>query len=507
MTMAAHHLNLAKRIELGLAAEPDDWGIFPPPNQPMATARALFDDLYTAANGAPLLAWWRGQFWHYRGTHWVAPMDIEATTGPIWEHLEKQVFLNGKDDNGDDKLVQWTPTPKRVSDVLTPLKIVALQKGENTPPFSTTGGDTPENIVSMANGLFDINNRKLKPHTPDHFTTWSLDFDYDPEAQCPKWKAFLADVFEHDADGAELLREFMGYLISGRTNLQKALMLIGATGAGKGVIATVIRALMGANNVATLTLDGIARNDAILAGCIGKPLGVMEDARDAHNAGKRAVERLLSLIADDPIGLDRKYKDAWFGPLGMRLLFVSNELPRFSDASGAILRRFEILRLEKSFVGREDPNLAKKLLTELPGIFVWSLEGLDQLDKNKGKFTRPKSAETLQETMRDLTRPLDEFFDWAEDNDKLEITGNPTDVMPAKDLNQVYRVWCDLEGRSRMNSETLAQKITAAYSNVQHRNSKLDDNGQWAADLPKRRVYIGVKPINTNNWSIAGNVA
>lgn len=496
-------MNLADRVDARLIEPPADWGVYPAPTQPMAVARHLVRDLYTNPENLPLLAYWKGQLWHYAGAEWHAPKDAIESKGDIWEHLEKQAYPAGT----DGEVKPWAPTPRRVSDILEPLKILTMQDYDATPPYATGTGTPAGNIISMANGLFNLDTRKLADHTPAIFNTWSLPFNYDPNAKCPRWAQFLDEVFEHDPEGADLLREFMGYLLSGRTDLQKSLMLIGASGAGKGVIATVIRALMGDGNTATITLDGLARNDSMLSGCIGKPLAVMEDARDTEHAGKRAVERLLSLIADDPMGIDPKYKDPWFGRLGTRLLFVSNELPRFKDASGAILRRFEIIRLEKSFTNNPDPNLAEKLLAELPGIFVWALEGLDQLDKQNGRFTTPSGAQGLVDTMNDLARPLDEFIDWAQEEQRFIVTGARTDYIEAKDLNHIYRQWCDSQGRARMNAATLANELPAAYPQVQHLNTRLSTSGEYDPNSPKRRLYTGIKLIDTDttdSWIIAG---
>ena len=52
---------------------------------------------------------------------------------------------------------------------------------------------------------------------------------------------------------------------------------------------------------------------------------------------------------------------------------------RFGDASGAIAGRFLVLTLRNSWLGREDPALTDALLTELPGILGWVLDGLDRL--------------------------------------------------------------------------------------------------------------------------------
>ena len=49
----------------------------------------------------------------------------------------------------------------------------------------------------------------------------------------------------------------------------------------------------------------------------------------------------------------------------VRFTILTNELPRLTDASGAIASRFVILKLTESFLGREDKELDVKLADEL----------------------------------------------------------------------------------------------------------------------------------------------
>jgi putative DNA primase/helicase len=87
------------------------------------------------------------------------------------------------------------------------------------------------------------------------------------------------------------------------------------------------------------------------------------------------VERLLSISGEDALTIDIKFRDPVTCKLTTRLMLLSNELPRLSDASGALAGRFIALRLTESFYGREDLDLTQKLLTELPGILLWAIEG------------------------------------------------------------------------------------------------------------------------------------
>src|SRR3546814_294729 len=104
------------------------------------------------------------------------------------------------------------------------------ETGRTERPEPNTGqGPTeyPTRHVAMAKGICDIGRREMREHTPRYFNTWSLPFDYDPTATWPQWITFLEDVFEGDPESIRTLRQFMGYFISGRYDLEKILALIG----------------------------------------------------------------------------------------------------------------------------------------------------------------------------------------------------------------------------------------------------------------------------------------
>ena len=229
-----------------------------------------------------------------------------------------------------------------------------------------------------------------------------------PDPPAPvHWLDFLDELWPDDPDAIEALAEFMGYVISGRLDLHKILLLIGPTRAGKGVIARVLKALVGRGNYAGPTLASLGTNFG-LSPLIGKPLAIVSDARLGGANVHQVVERLLSVSGEDMLTIDIKYKEPWTGTLPTRFLVISNELPRFGDASGAIAGRFLVLTLRQSWLGRENTALTDELLTELPGILSWVLDGLERLNA-QGRFTEPASSTDAIVALADLVSPTSAF--------------------------------------------------------------------------------------------------
>ncbi|MCK4377839.1 MAG: hypothetical protein KAW01_00760 [Deltaproteobacteria bacterium] len=59
--------------------------------------------------------------------------------------------------------------------------------------------------LTMGNGLYDLENYELIPHSPDIFTTNLLPYDYDPEATCPRWLQFLGEIIAQQTTSLEFI--------------------------------------------------------------------------------------------------------------------------------------------------------------------------------------------------------------------------------------------------------------------------------------------------------------
>lgn len=136
---------------------------------------------------------------------------------------------------------------------------------------------------------------------------------------------------------------------------------------------------------------------------------MIADARIGARTDKILVaERLLSISGEDTIDVARKNRISWSGKLSARILCLSNELPALPDPSGALASRFVAFWMPNSFYGREDQRLTNKLLTELPGILNWALDGLNQLRTDR-VITTPALAQDLIEGIEALGSPIKAF--------------------------------------------------------------------------------------------------
>jgi putative DNA primase/helicase len=418
----------------------------PAPAFPMEVAHVLVRELYTSPAGVMTLRHWRGGWWEWRTAHWVE-VEPRAVRAAAYEFTEYAVYRSS------DRLKPWAPTRSKIADLIEALAAV-VHLAESTGNPSWLNDRRSRVIVSCANGLLDVHRRELLDHTPEFFNQVSVPFEYDPEALDPtRWLGFLGALWPDDKTAPAALAEWFGYVLSGRTTLQKILLVVGPTRGGKGVIARILAELVGRENVAGPTLSSLS-GDFGLAPMIGKPLAVVSDARLNGRDSSVVVERLLSVSGEDRLTVNRKYREQWTGTLPSRFMLLSNELPQLGDASAAIAGRFITLLLEKSWLGKEDRTLEPEMRAELSGVLNWALDGLARLD-GQGEFTRPKGADEAYRALVDLASPVQAFI-----RDRCVVA---TDLqVSVSDFYSAWKVWAEDNGHARKSKQTLGRDLRAA---------------------------------------------
>lgn len=405
------------------AASADVW---PSPREPQAVARKWLAEPERAGR----LRYWRGEWWRWSRQNgcWVATEE-EQIRAYLAQRLGEAKYLNK-----DGAPTPWAPTPKTVTDTMRmAVSEVLLSREAEAPAWLGDRKDDPAGLIPFHNGLLRMSDRHLEPVTSELFVTSARPFEWDPLAPEPRvWLGFLDSVWPGDPASVRLLQEWMGYVLSGRIDAQKMMVLIGRPRSGKGTIARALTQLVGEPHVASATLGG-ASKDFGMQGWIGKSLVLLPDMRSGWGDQTAALERLLSITGGDLQAVHRKGISDWVGVLGARVMMMSNELPKLKDASAAIADRALLLNLPKSWLGNEDLTLAGRLEAELPGILRWALDGLDRLLGKGLKFTLPESAAGARAELRQQVSPAATFF--AEESDQI-------DEEERTRVDLAYLAWC-----------------------------------------------------------------
>jgi putative DNA primase/helicase len=396
------------------------------PKDPLRSARQFISKRFIT-DGVRTLYRHRGAFWSWTNSYYLLEFLEEAT---------QRVKV------GEEWLtVPFKPNRARVSDVAAALIAVCqLDSAIEPPSWLTAGSMLPANeFLACGNGLLHLPTGTLHPPSSFYFNLSASEVIFDPTAPEPaQWLNFLKELFGDDQEQIDLLQDEFGYVISPDTSQQKILLVIGPKRSGKGTIARILSRLLGRDSVAGPTMSSLSESFG-LEPLITKPLAIISDARIGSRTDKSTIaERLLSISGEDTMTVARKFRSAWHGRLITRFIILTNELPSFSDGSGALAGRFIVMVLTKSFFGNEDPALTDKLATELPGILNWSIKGYRRLIQ-RGHFVQPKSSEDIIEEIEMLAAPVKAFI-----RDCCE-TG-PNKSTKVEELWNAWQTWCVREG-------------------------------------------------------------
>lgn len=239
------------------------------------------------------------------------------------------------------------------------------------------------------------------------------------------------------------------------------MLIVGPRRSGKGTIARVLGRLIGIGNVCGPTTSSLASHFG-LQPLIGKTLAIVSDARFHGENIPIVVERLLCISGEDLATVDRKFLGSVTMKLPTRFMFLTNELPRLTDASGALAGRFVILRLTESFYGKEDIGLTDRLLGELPGILNWAIDGWRRLHE-RGHFVLPTSVKDMVQEIEDLSSPVSAFV-------RDECVIGPGHRVNVDTLYDAWRRWCENEGRHAVTTkQTFGRDLAAAVAGVTRR--------------------------------------
>ncbi|MFN0199330.1 MAG: phage/plasmid primase, P4 family [Planctomycetaceae bacterium] len=362
-----------------------------------------------------------------------------------------------------------------VTNALAALQGLALLAGHRSTPTwldDSTEVD-PADIMATRSGLLVLpriasGDCLLKP-TAKYFSPNGVEYDYDPIAECPNWLAFLGSLWPDDLESIQALQDWIGYLLSPDARLHKLLMLIGPPRSGKGTIGRVIKQLIGENNLACPKLASFSGPFG-LQPLLGKTAALITDARLSGRSDAIAiVENLLSISGEDPQDVHRKNMPTLTGiRLPVRFTIFTNELPNLRDASGALTSRVILLRMTRTFLGREDKSLDAKLKLELPGILNWALTGWYAV-RDRGTLIQPESGRELLADLDDLASPIKQFIR------ECCIVG-PEFSVRVSNLFETWTAWCKEHGRENVGTDGVFGKdLRSALPQVKRTQPRCGD--------------------------------
>ncbi len=290
-------------------------------------------------------------------------------------------------------------------------------------------------LINLQNGTYEIvsSKFKLREHSKTDYLKYILPYEYQPSAQAPQFMTYLQQVLP-DKESQAVLQEFHGYIFTKGLKLEKTLLLYGMGANGKSVQFDVTRELIGKNNVSTKSLGDLVNRDSGSDNIV-KLQDKLLNFGSEISAAEIRNDTFKKLVSGEPVSGREKYQTSVDIENGCKFIFNANQLPDTKDHTEAFYRRFLVLSYNIEIAEDErDPELSTKLISELPGIFNWVLEGLERLLSQK-TFSQCQASLHAIEEYRIESNDVSLFL-----RDK-HIETDTSDRMSIASLFIMYEAW------------------------------------------------------------------
>ena len=304
--------------------------------------------------------------------------------------------------------------------------------------------DTYRNLMNLNNGMLDLDTFELVEHDKEYYSSVRIDIQYAPNAICDRFRLYMKQITCGDEKLEMVMQEILGYCLTSETRAEKAFIFYGRGSNGKSVFAKIITMLAGRPNVSNIPL----REFGVKFGMetiVGKIVNIATETE--LDDFKLNTENFKSVTSGDSLHIQRKHKTGIDIDPMVKLVFLTNNLPRVNDTTKGFLRKILIVPFNAEFTydssnaeNKLDNRLIEKLETEKEGILLYALEGLKRLKENGFKFTE---SEVINNAIKEYEREINPTIEFFEDN--IEISNDASIHRP--EVVSRFKSWASYVGK------------------------------------------------------------
>jgi len=437
-------------------------------------------------SGGATLKYWCAEWFKWQKSHGcyrlITDKELRARVNAAIKDEFDRISIEKQQNNEEDATARRV-TSGLVNSVIEAMASKCLVPGSRQINSWIGEGDDQKNrkYLALKNGLLDLealmagSQEFLFPFSSDWFSTVCLPYQYQSDAKCPQWIAFLNKSLEEDTERISLLQEWAGYLLTTSTDQQKFLFLEGEGSNGKSVFMAGITAMLGQDNCSHVGLEVFGQPFALYE-TVGKLANISSECNDMDSI----AEGYLKAMTDGSrMSFNRKGLRPIETASTARLMFSANVRPRFNDKSNALWRRMilvpwrvQILDSEK-ILGMDKAEWWERS-DELPGILRWAIAGLARLKKN-GRFSKSTICEASLNDYRDEVNPARTFL-----KERYVLSSTNTDRLSTKSVYEEYAQWCLDSGYRPMSDKSFGREIARTFGSkvTRERNDYIDNQGR-----------------------------
>jgi P4 family phage/plasmid primase-like protien len=454
---------------------------------------------------------WNGYWYAYKNGRYEQKEEdyIRARlTATIKEEFDRQWFIDTekyeewkKSSKYDESRDKGPPEVRKVPislvrNVADAMKSLCVVPSGVTLPCWLEDRSQPH-LLAMRNGLLDLDAlgqssidsdpgnlrlRFLRDLSSQWFSTFALDYEYDPEADCPEWKLYIKTAMEGDQERMDILQEWAGYLLTSTNDLQRFLCLEGDGGNGKTVYFAGIEAMLGADNVSHVPIENFGgRFD--LGSTLGKVANICGDVGEVDQVAEGSLKQFTG---GDSMFFDRKGVAPISARPTAKLMCAWNNRPRLKDRSSGLWRRMLLIPFNYT-VPRKDRKLGMdsrhywERNNEVAGILNWAVDGLIRL-KAQEDFTR---SSVVEDSMMEYRYESNLSVGFLEDH-LTEVSDQR--ILLSHEIYQAYDQWARKLGLYPLGNVQFFRELNKKFPGVSKKRSSLPGR-PWG--------YCGIKFLDS----------
>lgn len=365
-----------------------------------------------------------------------------------------------KDEDLRDILVKHSLRSESVSKLKAMLEVA-----QSHLPISVSELDSDLDLINVKNGVVDLRSGELLPHDRKHFMTKMVDVDYDPNAKCPKFDAFLQRILGGNAKMIAFIQRAVGYSLTGNTG-EHCLFILHGTGAnGKSTLLETLRYLLGdyAQQTPFSTFlrkpsDGIP-ND--LARLVGARFVSASEVAEGRHLDEAVVKQITG---GDIVTARYLFREFFEFKPQFKVFLACNHVPKITGTDEGIWRRV-FLTPFNVFIPPEErnKNLMDELRQELPGILAWAVRGAVEWRRNQ--LGVPEEVKRATEAFRAESDAVRRFME-----ERTRRSKGVSELILSSELYHVYRCWCSNNGETEATQIAFTKRLKELGYEVRRSN-------------------------------------
>ena len=211
-------------------------------------------------------------FWQFNGSFYEE-LEFDVLSAEVYGFIDAaKCYIR-------DNPVSIIVKPDHVEKVMKCIKAgTTIRASLPQPCWIETEKPAPE-LFAFKNCLVNVRTGERMDPTPLLWITDAGNYNYEPEAKCPRWEQFLEEVHPNDKDAQNCIEEQLGLGMTYDMQFEKIALWIGKARAGKSTILHVQEKLIGPHAFAVFSFNDWMRGEYSRENLIGKKVIAFPDTR------------------------------------------------------------------------------------------------------------------------------------------------------------------------------------------------------------------------------------